>query len=307
MTVTSNRFSTQDEDLTRREIVTPEGVPLVFYIARAGDRMAAFLLDILLMLVMLAAMFLLAFLFSDFLGGINAGAVGLLGLFVIRNGYFLWFETRWQGRTPGKRRLGIRVIDAHGRMLRMDQLIVRNLTREAEWFYPLVALFQPTVIDTAGPGVVRVASVLWFGIFLLLPLFNRERRRIGDLLAGTMVVQENRAALRTDLGRKSPGARTIAPEFSPEQLEKYGVYELQVLEQVLREQANDKRAIRVVAEKIARKIGWTQKIKRPYDFLTGFYEAQRARLEHDLLLGQARETKHDSSGRELAEGEDRHG
>jgi uncharacterized RDD family membrane protein YckC len=297
MTVTSNRFSRRDSDLTRREIVTPEGVPLVFYIARAGDRLSAFLLDLLFMVLLILGVWLVAFLAAVATGSEDAGSIGLLGFFLIRNGYFLFFETRSQGRTPGKRKFEIRVIDARGGMLRMDQLIVRNLMREMEWFYPLIILANPEVIADAGPGGLRVISVVWFGIIMLFPLFNRERRRVGDLLAGTMVVSESRARLREDLGRDTAKKKkkkvTGAFAFTAEQLQMYGVYELQVLEELLRDQAGDARTLRVVAGKIQKKIGWQKKIKNPHEFLTAFYDAQRARLEHDLLLGRARETKHD--------------
>jgi uncharacterized RDD family membrane protein YckC len=219
----------------------------------------------------------------------------MLAVFLVRHGYFIWFEMRWQGRTPGKRFVGLRVIDARGRPLGADAIFVRNLTREVELFLPLVALSAPDQVMTAGPGWVRALSVLWLGIFLLLPLLNKERRRIGDLLAGTLVVRDHVASLDRELAAAGPtGAGTPAgPRFSAEQLAMYGVYELQVLEQVLREAPDASPNVTAVAAKVKRKIGWTgdEPSQDPRRFLEAFYRAQRARLERDLLLGQARERK----------------
>ena len=93
----------------RRTLVTPEGVPLALECATAGDRITAFLLDFLLMVVLtlVAALVLLlpAFMFG-MTGGAVFGSLFLLSTFVIWNGYFLFFELRWRGATPGKRKMG---------------------------------------------------------------------------------------------------------------------------------------------------------------------------------------------------------
>ena len=84
MTVTANRFERRDQDLTRREIVTPEGVPLVFYIARAGDRAAAFLFDMFLLVLMVLAVLLFGWMIGSATGDGNvAGSVTLLGFFLM--------------------------------------------------------------------------------------------------------------------------------------------------------------------------------------------------------------------------------
>jgi uncharacterized RDD family membrane protein YckC len=288
-TVVSDRFLPAAADEARREIVTPEGVPLVFTIARAGDRAGAFVLDVLLQLVVLGVVGLIFALVSS--GGWVAAAA-LLAFFCVRNAYFIWFELRWQGRTPGKRRMGLRVIDAHGGALPAEAVVVRNLTREVEVFLPLIALSAPELLVDTGPQWVRALSVAWVLVFLAFPLCNRDRRRIGDLLGGTLVVRDPRHALLPELAAE-PEAVTGGFHFTRAQLELYGIYELQVLEELLQDPDARSAALRTVAERIRRKIAWEPPGGRvsPREFLTAFYRAQRARLERDLVLGKARERK----------------
>lgn len=288
-TVVADRFDRTVEGYLRRSIVTPEGVPLVFTIAPAGDRVGAVLLDYLAASAVVLVLGLLFGIFGIAAGGTWMMALFLLLAFVVRNGYFVFFELRWGGRTPGKRSLGLRVIDGRGRQLDADAVVVRNLTREVELFVPLAALADPSLVVTDGPGWVRGLAVLWLGVFLVFPMLNRERRRIGDLLAGTLVVREPRIRLEPDVSERSRG-ETL--EFTAAQLALYGVYELQVLEEVLREPVAAE-AIETVARSIKKKIDWQDR-GRAVDsrtFLEAFYRAQRLRLEHDLLLGHARERK----------------
>jgi hypothetical protein len=85
--------------------------------------------------------------------------------------------------------------------------------------------------------------------------------------------------------------------FSSEQLDAYGIYELQTLEQVLRQQGPNAWSVREeVAKRIQRKINWTPPSGLRVDaqaFLQAFYTAQRARLEAQVLLGKRRKDKHD--------------
>jgi hypothetical protein len=80
-----------------------------------------------------------------------------------------------------------------------------------------------------------------------------------------------------------------------DQLDIYGAYELQTLEAVLRlgNTLENAGALTAVAEQIQKRIGWTPGTERvgPFDFLSAFYAAQRARLEQRLLLGERRERK----------------
>jgi uncharacterized RDD family membrane protein YckC len=274
------------EERRRKEVLTPEGVPLAFRVASVGDRLAAVGIDLALQLVALAAAAVAAFLGSGAGGWV--GAFFMLAFFLVRNFYFVYFETRWHGSTPGKRALGLRVIDASGGALTSEAVFARNLTREVEVFWPLFMLLAHQDPDEEVSWVT-LPAVAWIFALALLPFFNRERRRLGDLIAGTLVVRIPREALREDLSSKRVQAAAGDIEFRPEQLDIYGIYELQVLEELLRR--HDPAAHEAVARKIQRKIGWEGPAPSPREFLDAFYRAQRARLEHGLLLGQARERK----------------
>jgi uncharacterized RDD family membrane protein YckC len=282
------------EDAVRlREVVTPEGVPLRFAVALAGDRLGAFLLDLLviaaLLLAIVAPLILLGV--RGILEPDLILAVAVLALFLVRTFYFTFFELTWQGQTPGKRRLHIRAVEARGGPLTAEAIIARNLTRELELFLPLAALSAPEAIFPGAPGWSRLAATAWMLVFGLLPLLNRDRLRVGDLVAGTVVVRTPDAVLLEDLA--AARARE-ALGFTDEQLDVYGVYELQVLEDVLRRrgQAGHADAIRTVAAKIREKIGWAGEVADEA-FLDAFYAALRARLERRLLFGRRRADKHD--------------
>jgi len=282
-----------------REIPTPEGVPLRFELALAGDRAGAFLIDAAIIFVTL---FLLIFvsLIASVVDREASFALALLVFFALRNFYFAGLEILWRGRTIGKRLLGLQVIDRSGRALRVEALFARNLTREIEVFIPLMVVLGGAELIPGMTLPWRVGTLLWVLFFALFPFFNRDRLRLGDLLAGTLVVRSPRPALLPDLtdekvvSRRSARARGSAPEelgFSREQLDRYGIYELQVLEKVLRQGTTPSLTLRAIAEKIVEKIGWTGRIGDSRRFLEAFYRAQRAHLEGRLLLGDRREDK----------------
>lgn len=317
------RFLRRQDRATHREVVTPEGIPLSFVIASAGDRIVAFLLDMLIITGVVLGFVLLATAAGDDRTGHSwTGAVAILTLFILRNFYFTIFELRWQGRTPGKRSRKLRVIDARGGMLRADAVIVRNLVRDLEVFLPAQVLASPKALWPGAPGWATLLAVLWMLVFALMPLWNRDRQRIGDLIAGTLVVEAPSARLLEDLSSAQPttlvpiappaASAGLAPlaatpaaavaaavatptySFTREQLSVYGIYELQVLEDVLRKEGPDaEQAVEVVCEKIRKKIGWTGGAVRPRRFLHEFYAAQRARLEHQLLFGKRKASKED--------------
>jgi hypothetical protein len=137
--------------------------------------------------------------------------------------------------------------------------------------------------------LTTVFGLVWALLFALFPLFNRDRLRIGDLLAGTWVVEAPKRTLMEDLSaRKDLVARTF--QFSHAQLDAYGIAELHKLEEVLRR--DDYFALRAVAETIGRKIGSTPQAHDARPFLTAYYGDLRAHLERKLLLGKRKEDKH---------------
>jgi uncharacterized RDD family membrane protein YckC len=276
----------------RHEVVTPEGVPLSFPIAAAGDRAGAFLIDAFLMVVAMAVVFVL-WLLAGPEAGWTAAVVNLV-VFAIQNAYFIWFETRWQGSTPGKRAVGIRVIDARGGALTVEAVLARNLVRVLEVLLPLAVLVAPESVWPGAPPWARLASSAWLLLFALLPLFNRERLRVGDLVAGTCVVAAPKAVLLEDQGKGRLLDASGVAAFTDAQLDVYGIYELQVLEDVLRRTRSEggREAARTVADRIARKIGWSGDLTDPVPFLRDFYAALRDRLERRMLLGKRKADKH---------------
>jgi uncharacterized RDD family membrane protein YckC len=215
------------------------------------------------------------------------GIIWLLGFFLLRNFYFIVMEMGPRAATFGKRAVGLRVVARSGDRLTADRVIARNLMREIEFYLPLSFLAFNAAEDTGG-GWTALAGFLWTLIFLLFPVFNNDRLRIGDLLAGTWVVQVPRRKLSVDsLNAAGPGPHHA---FTEAQLDVYGIYELQTLEQVLRD--DNPEAIASVAATIRNKIGapdegWDR------DFLVAYYDAMRARMERGLLFGKRREDKFD--------------
>ena len=275
-----------DERIHR--VPTPEGMSLPFVVAAVGDRAAAFLIDLMAILLATIAVALVAVLIS-FAG---LPAVG----------------------KPGKRRMHVRVISRDGGPLTAEAVFARNLMRNLEFYLPLTALLAPQLLVPESPGWGRLLALGWIGVFALMPFFNQDRLRCGDLVAGTLVVKAPAAVLLSDLSdratvrpasRPQPAGRTGPPPppppaeefpFTREQLDIYGVHELQVLEDLLRRDDQgilDSRVLEDVCEKIKLKIGWPadrwQVPVRP--FLQAFYRAQRAALEQKMLFGQRRERK----------------
>jgi hypothetical protein len=110
---------------------------------------------------------------------------------------------------------------------------------------------------------------------------------VGDLVAGTWVIRIARVKLSPDLGAGDVSARRAFPEHA---LQFYGIYELQVLEDVLR--GDQPAALASVAQTIRTKFAMPDEGDNR-GFLEDFYAALCARLEGGLLLGQRRSTKHD--------------
>lgn len=279
-------------------IHTPEGVPIALEIGSAADRIAAFLIDLLLMLAVGALVLVAAALARSF--WLVAFALSLW--FALRVFYFVWFEARARGATPGKLRMGLRVVCADGGPLTIEAVLARNFTRELEVFVPLVFLFAAHEFWPGHAGWARLGASGWILVIATMPLWSRGRTRLGDLIAGTRVVRVPRALLMPDLARRRNAtageaqAAAVDPQFLPAQLRIYGIYELQVLEDVLRKarQPGGREAVAAVSKRIRTKIGWdaaTQGELADEVFLERFYAAQRRHLEQQLLFGKRKERK----------------
>ncbi len=282
----------------RHELVPPEGVPLGVALGDLGERLLAFTIDMAIVHgVILVALVLLGLtLFAGLEGGWTTAFV-LLGSFALRNFYFIFFELSWQGSTPGKRALGLRVVDRRGGPLRPDAVIARNLMRDVEVSIPISWI---AVAEETGGGWLSVLGLGWVLILLLMPLLNHARMRVGDLVAGTVVVHVPKRALLDDVSASSADMQRPRPAaatgyaFTELQLRAYGIYELQVLERLLREDggAAGVRALDEVSRRIRRKIDWRGEVGSSRQFLDAFYAALREHLEQRMLLGKRREDKH---------------
>ena len=268
----------------RRSFITPEGVDLRLELGSAASRAGAFMIDVILMVVILVAV-TVALIYMAVPGiGQLLGILWLIGAFVLRNGWFTLFEMGSRGATPGKRLTGLRVVARDGARLTGAAVIARNAMREIEIFLPLSFLGAQIAQDVADSFLV-IFSLLWSGIFLFFPLFNRDRLRVGDLVAGTWVVQNEKAGLSDDLVGSAYQSRRSFPRAA---LELYGVYELQTLEQVLRHENPD--AILTVAQTIRSKAGLPDD-GDDYGFLSDYYAALCAHLEQRIMVGRRRENK----------------
>lgn len=165
-------------------IETPERVPLEFALASIGNRFLAVAID---HFIQYFSIFLLAWFFLSLAGFSSTDvadapdklfsempkwtvAILIILLFLIFAGYFIVFEWLWNGQTPGKRWMKLRVIRDDGRPLTLWEAIARNLLR----------------ICDAVPGfIIPVYSVGLIVIFL-----SGRDQRVGDIFAGTVVVRE---------------------------------------------------------------------------------------------------------------------
>jgi uncharacterized RDD family membrane protein YckC len=152
-------------------IDTPEQVHLEFTLAGIGSRFLALFVDTLIqgifyIVVWLVGLFVTAGALFRSESAWTAG-ITVLVLFCVYWGYFATFEALWKGQTPGKRYAGIRVIKDSGRPIKPFEAVARNLLR---------------IVDQI-PGIYVVGITCMF--------FSKQNRRLGDYVAGTVVVHES--------------------------------------------------------------------------------------------------------------------
>lgn len=155
------------------QIDTPEQIALELPLAGIGSRFLAITIDTLIqsaLYLTTALIFILALPAESsvvmFLPHLLGPALAVFILFAIYWGYFAFFEILWKGQTPGKRYAGIRVIKESGRPINAYEAIGRNLMRAVDGL----------------PGI--------YGVALVCMMCNRQSRRLGDYVAGTVVVHE---------------------------------------------------------------------------------------------------------------------
>ena len=185
-------------------IRTPELVAIEFPLAGIGSRFVALFIDYL---IQVAAAFILILIFvlfvsatagsrpvhSTIAGSPNSGkwaiAIAIAIPFLFQWGYFTLFEAFWRGQTPGKRIMRIRVIQQTGRPVGVFESLGRNLTRTIDML--------PT----------------FYIIGVIVMFLTRRQQRLGDLVAGTLVVHERDIEAPLE---SMGGSRTFtAPSFTP--------------------------------------------------------------------------------------------
>jgi uncharacterized RDD family membrane protein YckC len=161
----------------RHRIETPEQVHLEFAIAGIGSRFLALAIDTSIQFgvaviigIVLAVLGLTGFLRSWRLASLWVLAFAIAAFFVLYFGYFVLFEIFWDGQTPGKRIIGLRAIKETGRPLAVVESIGRNLMR---------------IVDQV-PG--------FYGVGMVSAMCNPQCKRLGDFVAGSLVIREQKMA-----------------------------------------------------------------------------------------------------------------
>ena len=276
-----------------RTLVTPEGAAIRLRLATIAERAGAFAIDVAIQW---------AIVIGTLLGlGFMLGAMGMeranfamafwmVFYFFVRNFYYIFFEIGRKAATPGKRALGLRVASRDGGRLTADSVLARNFTREIEIGLPLQFLFMGG--DQVG-GWIALLGLAWSGVFLFFPAFNKDKMRVGDLLAGTWVIKAPKAQLMTDIVSAVKATEQNGRfAFTPQQADAYGIHELHVLEDVLRQSTPEIK--QQVAERIRAKISWAPAPgETDLAFLEAYYATLRKRLEQRMLLGERKSDKYD--------------
>jgi uncharacterized RDD family membrane protein YckC len=151
------------------EVLTTEKVPFTYRVAGLGSRFLAWLIDLVFWLLLVVGGMMLRVPLEIARPGVGDAAM-LLWIFLVSFLFSPLFEWLWQGQTPGKRALGIRVIELRGTSVSFLSTVIRNLVRFAD--------FLPICYATGA-----VAAMC-----------DPKQRRLGDWAAGTLVVHDQRQA-----------------------------------------------------------------------------------------------------------------
>jgi uncharacterized membrane protein SpoIIM required for sporulation/uncharacterized RDD family membrane protein YckC len=171
------------------DVETPEQVMLTYTVAGIGSRAVAALIDAAIILAFNIALYIVA---SELPGGARVlkawvAAIVVLGFFVVTWGYYVLFEALWDGQTPGKRRMGLRVVRDGGYSITFAASAVRNLMR---------------VVDIIPP--------VSYGVGILSAILSKSGKRLGDYAAGTFVVRERALVGFADVSAPAEGTPAAA-------------------------------------------------------------------------------------------------
>jgi len=178
------------------DVRTPESIAFSYELAGLGSRFLALMIDQAIQILTLVAIFAGLILAGTRINAANHGsppvvdkvamsiawATIILIVFVVLFGYFIIFEAAWNGQTPGKKVLGLRVVRDGGYPMDFGASLIRNLIRVGEWIL--------------GYYILAAISMV----------LSPENKRLGDLAAGTIVVRDARLAKPLDLARNDEPA-----------------------------------------------------------------------------------------------------
>jgi uncharacterized membrane protein SpoIIM required for sporulation/uncharacterized RDD family membrane protein YckC len=174
------------------EVETPEHVMLDLEVAGIGSRVLAAVIDSLILAGGTLGFFLLLGILAGF--GLTFGRWGfallVLGGFMTWTGYFILFEGLRRGQTPGKRMVGIRVVMDTGKSVSLGAAVARNLLRVADFLPP------PYLLGT------------------LLVAFHPRGKRLGDMVAGTVVARDRPSVAPPRREDHPVAALPLIPELS---------------------------------------------------------------------------------------------
>jgi uncharacterized RDD family membrane protein YckC len=170
-------------------ILTPEHVPVQLVPAGLGTRFLALVIDVLIIFVISVVVNLVL---STILPGMKM-AIAMVATFVLNWGYHVYFEVRKGGQTIGKHSCGIRVVDNRGLPITFQQSFIRNIVRVLD-FVPFL-----------------------YGLGALVCLIDRHHRRLGDIVADTLVIQERTPI---DYSRRLADPRRFNTLRTPEAIRK---------------------------------------------------------------------------------------
>lgn len=210
---------------TTATVETPERVRFRYRLAGPAQRAAAWGIDVVVQLLIAAGVALVVAMLSlvPTLGDVGVGLM-LLAVFVVQWLYGVIFETLMAGRTPGKAVLELRVVREDGAPARFQDFLLRNLVRAAD--------FLPAA----------------FGLGVLVMALDPKLRRIGDLVAGTVVIAENRSRV-LEAVRITPPVSEEERQALPARVD-LRPEEIEVIEAFLRRRRrlNDQRAKELAAQ-----------------------------------------------------------
>jgi len=216
----------RNADLVRIE--TPEHVVFEYELAGPGSRVIAALIDLLLIGLCLVVLFVIALLAVGSVYELAAYVVAAatVAAFVILWGYPIFFELWMRGQTPGKRSMGLRVIQEGGYALSPPVVIARNLLR-----------------------IVDFLPAAYF-LGLVVMMLSRRYKRIGDFVAGTIVIRERTPASEGVAALESKVPVPAANEEAVAELRRAGVHRL------------DPAEVRIIEDFLRRKRSMTPEARR---------------------------------------------